>query len=110
SCQNATQEQEPRSSSSGSDAAPVGSAPPVSGDKRSAPPAPPENVVPFTAPPPPPREAQNVWDALNRKLVLTPQDRAQLINRRGFSDALIDALGFKSNNQSNQIHVESLKN
>lgn len=78
------------------------------GDQSEPPPtpAPPENVVAFSTPPPP--DPQNPYDALWRKLVLTPHDRTKL-HGRGFSDTLIDTLGFKSNNQSNRVHVESLK-
>jgi hypothetical protein len=82
-------------------------APPPSDDPAPAPA--PDNVVPFTPPTQPPPDPTNVWDALYRKLVLTPRDRKKL-HARGFSDATIDTLGFKSNNQSNRIHVESLTN
>ena len=86
------------------DAAPEGSSPQVAAEP---PPPPPENVVPF-APGPPPSEPPNVFDAINRKLILTPRDQTKL-KQRGFSEETIAKLGFKSNNQSNRILIESLK-
>ena len=81
-----------------------GSSPPTG----SAPPhPPPENVVPFNAGPTP-SQKRNPWHALFTRLVLTKRDRKKL-HDRGLSDETIDKLGFKSNNQSNRIHIESLK-
>lgn len=58
--------------------------------------------------PPKKKDTPNPWHALWQKLVLNGTDRAKLKNRRGFTDETIDKLGFKSNNQSNRIHLEAL--
>jgi hypothetical protein len=82
--------------------------PPV--PQPSAPP-PGKPPTPPSAPPmEPPDQPANVWDALWRKLVLAPHNKTKLMQQRGFSEELIKTLGFKSNNQSNRIHVESLLN
>lgn len=91
----------------------------------STPPPAPSNVVQFnpsgTPPPPPPTgdqpppppppddEKTKLWDTLYRTLVLTPRDQKKLIDQRGYSEETITKLGFKSNNQSNKIHLEALR-
>jgi len=68
----------------------------------------PPPVKPPQAPPPPENQPANPWQSLWEKLVLTPQDKTKLMQQRGFSEETINKLGFKSNNQSNQTHLESL--
>jgi len=72
----------------------------------SVPPNPPKPPAELPAEPPP--DQPLVWDALWRRLVLTPRDRTKLMQQRGFSEETIKILGFKSNNQSNLVHLKSL--
>jgi hypothetical protein len=72
------------------------------------PPTPPK--APPAPPPQPSDRSPNPWHALWEKLVLTPRDKSKLMQQRGFSEETIKTLGFKSNNQSNRTHLESLRN
>lgn len=68
-------------------------------------PEPPKSNEAGSEPPPP---KPNPFHALWKKLVLTPRDRTNLKSKRGFSDTTLEKLGFRSNNQSNRVHLENL--
>jgi hypothetical protein len=99
-------EREQRRKKEAGRARPPGAPPPRA---AASPPASEPPAQPIT-PPSSPSSRPNPWHSLWEKLVLTPRDKAKLMQQRGFSEEEIKKLGFKSNNQSNRTHLESLRN
>lgn len=62
---------------------------------------------PPTAPPPPPAKP-TLWQRFYDLLELTEADRAELREKRGFSDEIIDRAGFRSNHRANKQILEQL--
>ena len=54
-------------------------------------------------------DPENIWAVLHSRLSLTDSDRAMLKEKRGFSDATIDELGFKSGNRGNEKIILGMK-